>query len=484
VNAATTICDARALMGLGRSVATPFAVDIELDGRVERWCCTTLFRLLPGRRVVARAERNGVERLLKLFVGRGSARQAARERRGADALVAAGVPTAPLLGVGRLAGGGEALLFEFLSGATPLGDLLDAKSDARRTLDEGLAAELLTMLARLHANGLRYRDLHLDNFVRAGNVLYAVDGAAIDRMGTARAQMAIADLGQLLALFRLDAGLDVAEAWRTYADAAGMQSGPSVPATLTHALNRARASRARRYTSKSLRDCSEFRVQRTATRFVAVRRAADDDALRALLHNPDHAMRNGVLRKAGNSATLVALEAGSRRLIVKRYNVKSLVHWLQRSVRPTRAWTSWRNAHRLRMFGVHTAAPVALLEERFGPLRRRGYLVMEELPGVELSQLIRSGEPLPDALIDAVAALLEQLHTLGVVHGDTKASNFIVDGSGVAVIDLDAMASPRRPLTFAAAFRRDVDRLLANWAPGSADRMRMHQALAARGLHP
>ena len=70
--------------------------------------------MLPGSRIVARATCGGRTVLAKLFVGSRAAVERQWEERGHVAFVRAGVATPEIVGGGAVAGGGEALLFEFL----------------------------------------------------------------------------------------------------------------------------------------------------------------------------------------------------------------------------------------------------------------------------------------------------------------------------------------------------------------------------------
>jgi hypothetical protein len=78
--------------------------------------------------------------------------------------------------------------------------------------------------------------------------------------------------------------------------------------------------------------------------------------------------------KAGNTATVARLYVDGEAFVVKRYNIKSWQHAMGRMWRPTRAQRAWQNAHRLRMLGIATFKPIALIERRLGPMRRDAYL--------------------------------------------------------------------------------------------------------------
>ena len=63
-----------------------------------------------------------------------------------------------------------------------------------------------------------------------------------------------------------------------------------------------------------------------------------------------------------------------------------------------------------------------------------------------------------------------------------KGTNIIVSPKGPVVIDLDAMREHDSETGFSRAFRKDVDRLLRNWAEEPEVRQQVGQLLEERGL--
>jgi len=152
---------------------------------------------------------------------------------------------------------------------------------------------------------------------------------------------------------------------------------------------------------------------------------------------------------------------------VKRYNIKHWRHGLSRALRRSRAWVAWQNANMLALLGVATPQPLALLERRFGPLRRSAYLISAYSPGVPLQDWLRQqGETVvPDWLDRALLDIFAALAASHISHGDLKASNFLVEDTDrrVQLIDLDAMRLHRCAWRFRKTQRRDLARFLDNW---------------------
>jgi tRNA A-37 threonylcarbamoyl transferase component Bud32 len=198
--------------------------------------------------------------------------------------------------------------------------------------------------------------------------------------------------------------------------------------------------------------------------------------------NPEAAFtdvsRPAEVLKAGNSATVIRASIGDTTYVIKRYNLKSRVHGMRRALRPMpRYRASWRNGHRLRFLGLHGARPVALLECRSGFAKTVAYLVMEDL-GPDASDLATwvAQRGASSELSHKVATLFRGIADAGLVHGDTKASNFLIRDAEIHLIDLDAMVESRRGLA------RDVSRFLANWESDPEIREQFRGALQAVGM--
>lgn len=446
------LIQADALRAAERKPQVPFSIALD-DGRT--LAVSRLLRVLPGKRVVGEAVLDGQRVLAKLFIASASERHWSRERSGIEALQAAGVATPQLRWAGALAGGGHALLTEFVEAAQSLADACDGAEETSRL------RMVMPLLAKMHAAGLAQEDLHLGNFLCAAGRCYVIDGDAV-RL-SAKPLTAVEVSANLAILFaqlppRQDA--QIPDVLTTYAETPGAQ----VPDTsqLLAEVQAVRARRLRHFLAKTGRECTQFAVTRSLRRFVAVSR--DDQALlQVLIDKPDAVLAEGQRLKSGGTCTVAGVQLGACRVVVKRYNLKHWRHALSRAWRPSRAWHSWREGHRLGFYGIATPRPLAVIEERLGPLRGRAFLVNEHCPGACLLDVLDAGLLPEPALATALLELFGQLHALRITHGDLKASNLLWDAGRVVLIDLDAMCQHASSAGFARAWRRDRARFLRNW---------------------
>jgi tRNA A-37 threonylcarbamoyl transferase component Bud32 len=428
--------------------------------------CEVLIRGLPGKRLVYSGTWQQRPVIAKLFPHTMSARRRwSREQNGMVALSEAGIKTPRILYSGQLADSSFLLVLERLPQAqTVLQCWHELNSRPDR---DALLGQLVESICAMHEAGLVQRDLHLENFLVSGRQVFAIDGDSISSRGNQPLDIASSSRNLALLFAQLPPKFDcMAEApIQHYAQRRGFP-GAELLGRLKTDLPLIRRRRRLRYVAKGYRTCSEFIRIRHAGFLAVTRRDAQGDALNRLLGDPEAFMLDGELIKDGNSSTVVRVRAEDCDWAVKRYNLKTPWHAIRRCLRPTRAWTSWGNAHRLAVSGIATPRAIALIEKRLGPFRTTGYYVCDYLDGPDAASFFAN---------DAVSAvdrertageftvLFELLRSLGIHHGDCKASNFLIRDNTPWVLDLDAMREGGHPAHFRRLYRADRQRFLNNW---------------------
>jgi hypothetical protein len=219
------------------------------------------------------------------------------------------------------------------------------------------------------------------------------------------------------------------------------------------------------------RTCTDVQVSHQSNQYLAVASAyanldlSNVDDLDSCLQIPDF--------KSGNTCTVGLLTTkDAQKIVIKRYNVKSIWHGVMRSFRKTRAAISWANAHRLKLLGIATTQPVSLLEERFffGKLSRRSYFLSEYLDGLDTDAFF-AAERDKVKRAEAVKHIVElfyRMYLLNISHGDMKASNIKIVDNKPVLIDLDSMKQHRFGLIAKHRHARDLRRFMRNWQADEA----------------
>jgi len=460
--------------------------------------CTEVLRVLPGRRVVCKAWLDGVPVVIKWFLGNRAQRYQRRELNGAALLQATSVPTPKILHsfdftfaerqLAELDHAGCGLVFEYLAEAEEL-------TDQHLENQPELYETLWRLLASMCEQGVVHRDLHFGNLMCKGSLLWLIDGDSVvqPRQAPLGVQESAEQFVRLAAQSQRSLSLqELSSHWESFCLGRQFDTSAIAQGSLLAKYRRARRARILHYQAKTQRNCSAFALRRTllgealldrgwlrgrcaANTAENVRRGPDEaqlgrdmlawlDDLPRLLNARDE--QAGGWLKRGNTASVVAASFHGEPLIVKRYNNKSFWHRLRRMLRRDRGLNSWVYAHTLAFMGIASTEAVALLRTRLsGPT----FLVMRVAKGTELSPQRLATVAAPDAferVSHNLLKLLGQLAAEGLVHGDTKASNFLWDSETevLTLIDLDSMRMPAWWRAMRSGHERDRRRLVRNFA--------------------
>lgn len=453
------------LQRISREGGSNFDVPLE---RAPTLHCLEVVRRIAGRRLVCRGVWQGQAVFAKIFIGNRAQRYADRDAQGAKALISHQLLAPELLHEGNVADQpGIVLIYAFVAESQNAEDVWqDADAQQRRLL----ADALVRTVARHHAAGLVQTDLYPRNFLCTDAGIYTLDGDGIRiHRHPIPLRPSMANLALLLSKFDVMGDVRIPELLRIYTEERGLPQNDIQPEALhsqVQALRRALAQQ--NVYRKVLRDCSDIRVEKRFNRFLAVVRNQQDDDLRQVIDATDAFLDAPDCQrlKNGNTCTVGLVQAGARKIVIKRYNIKNFWHGLNRALRATRASISWSNAHLLRAFEIATPAPLALIERRWGAFRRQGYFLTDYVAGPDITEVF-ADSGLPDARKQEIAAdvatLLRKLYLLKIEHGDMKATNLkLVDGKPL-LLDLDAMKQHCCERWFRRRHARDLRRFLKNW---------------------
>lgn len=452
----------------GIDLTVPFQIDVRLDPDMDIGDATVqtlhfgqLARVLPQRRISGIATCEGQTVFAKIFYGRQARRYWGRELNGAALMAGSEAPTASVIGQGATVDeSGYVVVYRALANAEGLDE---------KDIDEIIDA--VRCLARMHDANLIQTDPHLNNFVRSEGVVYAVDADSLRRAQLIRHH--ITNLAAMLGQRAPQFDDQIEQIWDIYAAQRGEYVARMGSAEqLRKSTFKARQSRVRRYLKKTQRECTEFVQRPKFTRdFLCDRKHWP--RLQRFMVFPEEVLSQGVPLKLGNSATVVRCVIDDQAYVIKRYNIKNLSHRIRRWIR-RRARNAWTNGHWLDFLGIDTAKPVALLERRWGWFAGVSYLVMPDCGERDLLHTLTSEPERFSQLAPQTVAILRKLQDAGLVHGDLKGTNFMVQGSKVILIDYDSVREGDP--------QRDRDRFLENWAEDPESQAAWRSEMAAGGL--
>jgi tRNA A-37 threonylcarbamoyl transferase component Bud32 len=430
-------------------------------------------RSVPDKRLVCQGVWKQQKVYAKIFIGNGAEKYALRDKSGIQQLLDAKIATPKILFYGAVADQTSYVLIieeiEHAENVETAWNRLALCSGQRLQI----AKKLVVEVAKHHQAGLQQTDLYLKNFLLQQDLMYTLDGDGIRPLPKFNeGQTCLRNLSALLSKFDV---LEI-ERWlpqllKVYGDERRWQTLPRLE-LLQHLIAVHRSKTTKAYADKKVfRTCTDVRVSHQSSQYLAVASAyanidlGNVEVLDNCLQTPDF--------KSGNTCTVGLLTTkDAQKIVIKRYNVKSIWHGVMRSFRKTRAAISWANAHRLNLLGIAAIQPVSLLEERFffGQLSRRSYFLSEYLDGLD-ADVFFAAEHDKAKRAEAVKYIVElfyRLYLLNISHGDMKASNIKIVDNQPVLIDLDSMKQHRFGLVAKYCHARDLRRFMRNWQADEA----------------
>lgn len=450
-------------------------------------------RYLPGRRLVGRAiwvQKNSTQNVfVKVFYGQAANKYAARDAAGVKQLMAKQIATPPILAqCATLDAKCEVLILQEIQPAENVDALwhrLPLLSEARLAL----VLQLVQTVAEHHKAGLMQTDLYFKNFIKQNAVMFTLDGDGIVRLPTFNAATAcLKNICRLLSkLDALECHQWLAQCMAHYQQASGLSAGWTRSQYETH-IAALRLKNSHDYADKKVfRTCTDVILNVfSQTHFLVARAYAPVTALHDVVAL-DAALVSPAF-KSGNTCTVGVMDIPQanatqdakdhQKIVIKRYNIKSIWHAMNRSVRKTRAAASWANAHRLILLGLPTAMPIALLEKRafFGLLKKESYFLSTFVDAPDVAEYFASEHDKVKraAAVKQLVLLFYRLYLLKLSHGDMKASNIKMVNHQPVLIDLDSMQQ-HQCAWFGASLgawfakrkhARDLKRFMRNWTNG------------------
>ena len=436
--------------------------------------CDEIVRVIRNKRLVCRGVRHQKPVYAKIFIGDKNLAYAKRDEAGVKVLRLANIETPSLLCSARIVGNkGHALVFEAIENAKNAEEVW-AKLNVKQRLI--LAKSLVHEIAKHHHARLLQTDLYFKNFLVSDEKIYTLDGDGIRQYTNLSEAQALQNLSVLLSKFDvLEIEIWLADLLKTYAEARDWQLAPDV-ALIKKITNAHRQKVASNYADKKVfRQCSDVNVVRQKALFTCLSSQYLQAILPENLTQMDAYFTENNLLKNGNTCTVALGEIAGRKLVIKRYNIKSFWHGVSRALRQTRAAASWANAHRLKILDIATAKPIALVEARHlalgnYSLKGKAYFLAEYIDAPDVAQFFAecADNTARAETIKNISTLFYKLYLLKISHGDTKATNIKIVDNQPVLIDLDSMTQHRFERLALNGHVRDLRRFMQNWQESPA----------------
>ncbi len=455
------------LTRLGRQMVTPFLVEIYTEGGLDKIKINEILRIIPRKRLVAKAKWRGTTVVVKIFFASLRwKRNLSGELSGINLLRKNGLRAPAILHEGELADKkGAALVLEFVEDSKTIGEYFnEAESASERQL---WFSKSIRAIGVCHRSGLWQSDLHMDNFLQSKNHIYYLDGGGIRILEDYSSNDLIyKNIALFFAQFKVENDENIGTLLKDYC-LENKKLNTLNKKQITDKVREARILRIANYEKKIFRSTTAHRNIRSIRRFVVHARDIYSSSFESFVGDPNSYIKKECIMKDGNSTTVAEFNFDGEICVIKRYNLKSLWQKMKYLFKPSRAAKCWRNSLMLRMLGVETPRPFMIIEERlFGLLRQKAYFVCEKIEAPNLMEYFEDKKLKNSELVQIIAKfrnLFQIMIDYKISHGDMKASNFIFHNEQLIVLDLDGMKRHQSNRSFKKAIMKDFNRFMKNW---------------------
>lgn len=425
--------------------------------------CKKILRCLPGKRISCIAEYRNTIVFAKIFIDPNRAKiHWQREKKGIELLNKNKILSPELIANILLEDSAGILVFEFQENAV---DFYQEWKQSNAGQQRKLLNQLLSLIAEHHNKNIIQQDLHLNNFIFKNADLYTLDGSEIIEKKQLDENTALNNLALLFAQFYPNNDVNIASALSVYLQQRNQTFSGNPINSVKRLTQQKREQRKHKFIEKTTRECSALVVSKTWRQYSICDRDYYNGNFSALIKDPELFCQQARVIKKGNTSTVFDMEFQGVHILIKRYNIKNWRHRLNRAIRQSRAMNSWINAHLLTFYGIKTAKPIAIIENRFGLLKGRAYLITQYLTSDTCENYFTTEDLDGDRkdMAGKITRLLTGLADLFIAHGDLKASNILISEGQPYLIDLDAMKQYGSKKNYARAGKKDWQRFQRNW---------------------
>ncbi len=388
--------------------------------------------------------------------------------------------TPELISSGSITNRGFYVLYKYIEETTSLERYITPKPNR---LSLAYIKRLIPVIAKMHNANIQQMDLHLNNFLVQQNgdktELYAIDCGDVSALNEAPEKRLLQVNKNIACIFsQLPIIYDqyLSDFLTVYRQESAIQQVAN-QADICNQIKQWRKWRITNYLKKANRNCSEFICEQSWHETRCYKREYANREWQNFYSQLDRLVENSPRLKDGNTATVALAQCQGNQIVIKRYNIKNLRHWLGRFWRPSRGWKTWQNAHRLGVLGIKTPEPIAIIEQRFGWFRHKAFYISRYDPAVDALTKYSETDKVTDEHLEDFEQLFTTMVYSQLSHGDLKANNILLTENGLSVIDLDAMQIHANPQRFKKAFSRDLKRFMKNWPAKSNTHKQFEQLL-------
>lgn len=299
--------------------------------------------------------------------------------------------------------------------------------------------ELVKTVKKVHLAGLFHRDLHAGNFIWDGEILYLTDLHSAKIVKSLSLRQRLWNLSLLFHSLRSIWGEEERSKFMDVyfeGELRYLRKKEELLQRIHVQMGRLQKRQWRSRTKRCLKDSSEFSIQRVNGFRYCHRRDFGLDKVKRMVEEHLRLLKESPTSLAKNApeVSVSIIKDEGVRVCVKHFRNLNLWRTFKDHFRQPKGLKSWIGSQGLRVRGIPSLTPLALVEKRkWWGLRESFFLMESSETGQEMDRYIL--ERLGDlekkrCFTKAFAQWLSHLHQKGVYHQDMKTCNILILENG------------------------------------------------------
>jgi tRNA A-37 threonylcarbamoyl transferase component Bud32 len=400
-----------------------------------------VLREIPGKRRVVDAKIDGVNFIVKFFNNKG---EYLKELNGVFHLKNAGILTPRVFAFGILSNQ-YYIIFQKINDATTVDQLLISNESLQSK--QAVIKQVLALNKKMYENNVIQKDNYFKNYLYQNGKVYLIDGGLVKKIKFFKEVRKFLNFSLISSKINPEFLLKKAKSYKYYF--IEFLHKKCVDFYLYKEISN--------FQKKTLRNSTQFEKKTSLNCLILKQRNFHFE-----FNNIDNFLMNAEIIKNGNTCTVFRVDD----LIIKRYNIKSIWHFIKMQFIKSRGKNSWQISNTFQLHNLPCPKPFFYFEKRFLFFKLTSYFAMERIDGVSIVSYQESlkNKLQIEKLKKNIFKLFNKLIHYKFIHGDFKETNILVDKKmQLIMIDFDKSFFSLSQSIYNSRLKRQIIRFLSNW---------------------
>lgn len=400
-----------------------------------------ILREIPGKRRVVDAIIDGEKIIVKYFNKRS---EYLKEFRGVLNLNEADIPTPKIYSFGIISNE-YYIIFQKIDDALTIDQFLNSNENLASKQD--VLKKVLALNKKMYEKNIIQLDNYFKNYLYANGKIYLIDGGLVKKVRFFKFIRKFLNFSLISSKINPEF---LSKKTRSYKNNfVEFLHKKCVDFYLYKAISN--------FQKKTLRTSSQFEKKTSLNYLILKQRNFNFDFSKL-----DGFLLNAEIIKNGNTCTVFRYQD----LIIKRYNIKNIWHFIKIQFIKSRGKNSWQVSNTFQLQNLPCPKPFFYFEKRFFFLRLTSYFAMERING---ENIVSYQESLQENIQNKkfknnIFKLFNTLNYYKFIHGDLKKTNILVDNKmQIMMIDFDKSFFSMSQSIYNYKIKKQIARFLSNW---------------------